>query len=61
MKINFGSNNNYIQIERVLDKIYISLSAQDPKTLLSSVVNTVEIAPEEFISLVESVGIEIKR
>ena len=61
MKINFESENNYIQFDRAANgNVYVILAAQDPKNLLSSIVNTVELGQEDLIKLVESVGIEIK-
>lgn len=61
MKIKFESENNYIQFDRTPNgNVYVILAAQDPKNLLSSIVNTVELSQEDLIKLVESVGIEIK-
>lgn len=61
MKIKFDSENNYIQFDRAANgNVYVILAAQDPKNLLSSIVNTVELSQEDLIKLVESVGIEIK-
>jgi len=56
MKLNFGSENNYIQFNKSPGgKIHIILSAQDPKNINSNIVNSVEITEEELLKLTESV------